>query len=50
MRESVIERLNDLTRGKGPDKCIDCTGLESHVCLKHNEHRNQTIQQSPLAR
>jgi threonine dehydrogenase-like Zn-dependent dehydrogenase len=34
MRESVIERLNDLTRGKGPDKCIDCTGLESHVCLK----------------
>jgi len=34
MRESVIERLNDLTHGKGPDKCIDCTGLESHVCLK----------------
>ncbi len=34
MHESVIERLNELTHGKGPDKCIDCTGLESHVCLK----------------
>lgn len=29
--ESVIERLNDLTNGKGPEKCIDATGLESHV-------------------
>jgi threonine dehydrogenase-like Zn-dependent dehydrogenase len=29
--ESVIERLNDLTQGKGPDKCIDCVGLEAHV-------------------
>ncbi|MEA3003756.1 MAG: hypothetical protein QOH81_2544 [Sphingomonadales bacterium] len=29
--ESVIERLNDLTGGKGPDKCIDCVGLEAHV-------------------
>ena len=32
-RESVIERLNDLTGGKGPDKCIDAVGLESHVSL-----------------
>ena len=29
--ESVVERLNDLTSGKGPDKCIDSVGLESHV-------------------
>ena len=29
--ESVVERLNELTGGKGPDKCIDCIGLESHV-------------------
>jgi threonine dehydrogenase-like Zn-dependent dehydrogenase len=29
--ESVIERLNELTGGDGPDKCIDATGLESHV-------------------
>ncbi|MCW2318439.1 Threonine dehydrogenase [Rhodoblastus acidophilus] len=30
-RESVIERLNELTGGDGPDKCIDCVGMESHV-------------------
>jgi threonine dehydrogenase-like Zn-dependent dehydrogenase len=29
--ESVIERLNELTGGKGPEKCIDCIGMESHV-------------------
>jgi len=29
--ESVVERLNDLTGGKGPEKCIDCVGMESHV-------------------
>lgn len=29
--ESVVERLNDLTHGKGPEKCIDAVGLESHV-------------------
>jgi threonine dehydrogenase-like Zn-dependent dehydrogenase len=31
--ESVVERLNELTDGKGPDKCIDATGMESHVSL-----------------
>ena len=31
--ESVVERLNELTGGKGPDKCIDCIGLESHVTI-----------------
>jgi len=31
--ESVVERLNDLTEGKGPDKCIDCIGMESHVTV-----------------
>ena len=29
--ESVIERLNDLTGGKGPEKCVDAVGLEAHV-------------------
>lgn len=29
--ESVIERLNELTKGKGPEKCIDAVGLESHA-------------------
>ncbi len=33
--ESVIERLSDLTHGKGPEKCIDAVGLEAHVGLKH---------------
>ncbi|WP_298013768.1 zinc-dependent alcohol dehydrogenase [uncultured Aquabacterium sp.] len=29
--ESVVERLNELTAGKGPEKCIDAVGLESHA-------------------
>jgi threonine dehydrogenase-like Zn-dependent dehydrogenase len=29
--ESVIERLHDLTAGKGPEKCIDTVGMESHA-------------------
>lgn len=29
--ESVVERLNDLTHGKGPEKCIDAVGMESHA-------------------
>ncbi len=29
--DSVIERLNELTHGKGPDKCIDAVGLEAHA-------------------
>jgi threonine dehydrogenase-like Zn-dependent dehydrogenase len=29
--ESVVERINDLTDGKGPEKCIDCVGLEAHA-------------------
>ncbi|PSC07047.1 glutathione-dependent formaldehyde dehydrogenase [Alsobacter soli] len=33
--ESVIERLNELTGGKGPEKCIDCVGMESHVSLSY---------------
>jgi threonine dehydrogenase-like Zn-dependent dehydrogenase len=30
-RESVLDRLAELTRGKGPDKCIDAVGLEAHA-------------------
>jgi threonine dehydrogenase-like Zn-dependent dehydrogenase len=32
--ESVVERLNDLTSGRGPDKCVDATGMESHVSFE----------------
>src|SRR3954447_22087318 len=34
-KESVLERLNELTAGKGPHKCIDAIGTESHVSLAH---------------
>ncbi|MEJ1158309.1 zinc-dependent alcohol dehydrogenase [Prosthecomicrobium sp. N25] len=29
--ESVVERLNELTGGKGPEKCVDAVGLEAHA-------------------
>src|SRR5581483_8231082 len=29
--ESVVEALNELTHGKGPDKCIDAVGMEAHA-------------------
>ena len=32
-QERVLERLNDLTQGKGPDKCIDAVGMEAHASL-----------------
>jgi threonine dehydrogenase-like Zn-dependent dehydrogenase len=33
VEESVIERLNELTNGKGPEKCVDAIGMEAHVTL-----------------
>jgi len=33
MEESVIERLNELTDGKGPEKSIDAMGMEAHITL-----------------
>jgi threonine dehydrogenase-like Zn-dependent dehydrogenase len=29
--ESVLDRLKELTRGKGPEKCIDAVGMEAHA-------------------
>jgi threonine dehydrogenase-like Zn-dependent dehydrogenase len=29
--ESVLERLKELTAGKGPEKCIDAVGMEAHA-------------------
>jgi threonine dehydrogenase-like Zn-dependent dehydrogenase len=29
-QESVLERLKELTGGRGPDKCIDAVGMEAH--------------------
>ena len=39
MEESVVERLDELTGGEGPHKCIDAVGMESHVSL----HQPDTI-------
>lgn len=33
--ESVVARLDDLTDGRGPQRCIDAIGTESHVSLSH---------------
>ncbi|WP_142847735.1 zinc-dependent alcohol dehydrogenase [Telmatospirillum sp. J64-1] len=30
-RESVLERLGELTKGRGPEKCIDAVGMEAHA-------------------
>ncbi|MGH6673062.1 MAG: hypothetical protein ACRECV_13955 [Xanthobacteraceae bacterium] len=37
------ERLNELTDGKGPEKCIDATGLESHVALRANNPKSGNV-------
>ena len=29
-KEDVHERLNEETKGQGPDSCIDCVGMEAH--------------------
>ena len=29
-KEDVYDRLQELTKGRGPDRCIDCVGLEAH--------------------
>jgi threonine dehydrogenase-like Zn-dependent dehydrogenase len=28
--ENVVERINELTDGKGPERCIDAVGMEAH--------------------
>ena len=33
--ESVLARLNELTNGEGPHKCIDTVGTESHLSFHH---------------
>jgi threonine dehydrogenase-like Zn-dependent dehydrogenase len=33
--ESVLDRLNELTGGEGPHKCIDAVGMEAHISMKH---------------
>jgi len=47
--ESVIERLNELTKGKGPEKCIDAVGMESHVSVKHPDSLMDRAKQMMLS-
>jgi threonine dehydrogenase-like Zn-dependent dehydrogenase len=48
-RESVVERLNELTGGQGPDKCIDCVGMEAHVGRKHFDSVMDRAKQAIMA-
>lgn len=45
--ESVVERLNDLTDGKGPEKCIDCVGLEAHA-TQHIDSMIDRVKQATM--
>ena len=45
--ESVLERLNELTQGKGPDKCIDAVGMEAHASVEL-EHIYDRVKQAMM--
>ena len=47
--ESVVERLNELTGGKGPDKCIDAVGLEAHAAATFDSMMDRALQMSLMA-
>jgi threonine dehydrogenase-like Zn-dependent dehydrogenase len=44
--ESVIERLQELTGGRGPEKCIDAVGLEAHIGFKHADSIYDRVKQA----
>lgn len=46
-RESTVERLNDLTGGKGPEKCIDAVGMEAHS-PRALEHAYDRVKQAMM--
>jgi threonine dehydrogenase-like Zn-dependent dehydrogenase len=46
-QESVLERLSDLTDGKGPDKCIDAVGMEAHASVQL-EHIYDRVKQAMM--
>lgn len=45
--EKVVERLNDLTDGKGPEKCIDAVGMEAHAPIAP-EHLYDRVKQAMM--
>jgi threonine dehydrogenase-like Zn-dependent dehydrogenase len=42
--EGVLDRLNDLTDNKGPDKCIDAVGMEAHAARSLDSVRDRALQ------
>ncbi len=47
--ESVIDRLHELSNGKGPDKCIDSVGLEAHAGVTPDAVVDRVKQMAMLA-
>ncbi|WP_264049648.1 zinc-dependent alcohol dehydrogenase [Methylobacterium flocculans] len=45
--ESTVERLNQLTAGKGPEKCIDAVGMEAHA-PRALEHAYDRVKQAMM--
>jgi threonine dehydrogenase-like Zn-dependent dehydrogenase len=46
--ECVIQRIEDLTNGKGPEKCIDCVGMEAHI-TSHIDSMYDRVKQTVMA-
>ena len=47
--ESVVERLNDLTGGEGPKRCIDAVGMEAHVSFSQPDTLYDRFKQMTMA-
>jgi threonine dehydrogenase-like Zn-dependent dehydrogenase len=47
--ESVGERLNELTGGDGPDKCIDAVGMEAHAATSFDSVLDRAFQLTLMA-
>ncbi|MGU3463660.1 zinc-dependent alcohol dehydrogenase [Methylobacterium sp. C33D] len=46
-QESTVERLDELTGGKGPEKCIDAVGMEAHS-PRALEHAYDRVKQAVM--
>jgi threonine dehydrogenase-like Zn-dependent dehydrogenase len=44
----VIERIEELTSGRGPEKLIDCVGLEAHI-TSHIDSMYDRVKQAVMA-
>jgi threonine dehydrogenase-like Zn-dependent dehydrogenase len=42
--EGVLDRLNELTQGKGPEKCIDAVGMEAHAARSLDSMMDRAMQ------